>query len=160
MGYEIERKFLLKNDSWRDLAQGQHYRQGYLVSDESRTVRVRTKGDSGVLTVKGPVVNNVRREYEYDIPLTDAIHMLKHLCLQPIIEKIRYRIPAPPFIWEIDEFSGDNQGLVIAEVELESPDQPIHQPTWLGREVTGDARFYNANLIRYPYCQWTEEEKR
>ncbi len=159
MGYEIERKFLLKNELWRDLAEGQYYRQGYLVSDRGRTVRIRTRGDSGILTVKGPQTNNVRLEYEYEIPMTDAIHMLRDLCIQPIIEKIRYRIPMSSFIWEIDEFTGENQGLIVAEVELESPDQQIQLPSWIGREVSDEPRFYNANLILYPYSKWTEEEK-
>lgn len=160
MGYEIERKFLLKNSSWRGLGTGEYYRQGYFISDKERTVRIRTREDTGILTIKGPQINNVCREYEYPIPLADATYMLHHLCMQPIIEKTRYKIPVHPFIWEIDEFYGENKGLILAEVELESSNQPVQFPSWIGKEVTGEARFYNANLIHYPYQKWTEDEKR
>ena len=159
MGYEIERKFLLKNDAWRDLAQGQFYRQGYLASNSERSVRIRTMGDCGILTIKGPTENGARREYEYEVPLSDAIYMLKNICMQPIIEKTRYRIKIPPFIWEVDEFAGENKGLIIAEVELESIDQPVHPPEWIGREVTSEQRYFNASLVTYPYNKWRDEEK-
>ncbi len=159
MGFEIERKFLLTGDGWRELGVGRLYRQGYMVSDGKRTVRVRTKGESGWLTIKGPSDNGVRREYEYEIPLTDALYMLKNLCRQPLIEKRRYKVEIPPFTWEIDEFFGENEGLLLAEVELESRNQPITLPEWIGRDVTHEGRYYNAHLVSYPYSAWSEAEK-
>ncbi len=160
MGYEIEKKFLLKDDSWRQLAEGHLYRQGYICSSDSSTVRIRTCGDAGWITVKGPAKDGVRREYEYEIPLTDALQMLKELCRSPVIEKVRYRISVDSFVWEIDEFYGANAGLVIAEIELESPDQPFPAPSWLGEEVTEKSRYYNAHLVTRPFSEWSEEEKK
>jgi adenylate cyclase len=154
MGQEIEKKFLLANDSWRGLSAGKKYRQGYLNSEKGRTVRVRTIGDKGFLTIKGPAINGVRPEYEYLIPTSDADEMLDRLCHKPLIEKIRYSIPFSGFIWEIDEFMGENDGLILAEIELEYVDQIFTKPAWIGREVTGDSRYYNANLVHNPFCRW------
>ena len=153
MGKEIERKFLVAGDAWRQ-GEGVVYRQGYLNTDKHRTVRVRVVGDQGYLTIKGITQGATRQEYEYTIPVADASDMLDELCEGPIIEKRRYRIPQGPLVWEVDEFFGDNQGLVVAEVELEREDQPVDKPSWLGKEVTGDARYYNANLVQHPYSQW------
>ncbi len=156
MGREIEKKFLITDDSWQGLAVGKEYCQGYLNSEKGRTVRVRTIGDRGILTIKGPNDHGARLEYEYDIPLEDAREMLDLLCHKPLIEKIRYCIPFAGFIWEVDEFKGDNEGLLIAEIELEYVGQEFNLPPWIGLEVTGDARYYNANLVKNPYCAWKE----
>ena len=154
MGQEIERKFLLKNDTWRSEATGTLYRQGYLSSVKERTVRVRTVGDKAFLTIKGVTVGATRAEYEYPIPISDCNAMLDTLAEKPIIEKKRYKVARGGLTWEIDEFFGENQGLIVAEVELEREDQPFVKPDWVGDEVTGDPRYYNANLIRNPYTKW------
>ncbi|MGD0075779.1 MAG: CYTH domain-containing protein [Candidatus Binataceae bacterium] len=154
MAKEIERKFLVKANSWRNLASGKPYRQGYLSTVKERTVRVRSAGDKGYITVKGPTVGATRSEYEYEIPLADANEMLDHLCERPLIEKIRYRIPAAGVTWEVDEFQGENRGLVTAEVELADENQAISIPGWIGAEVTDDPRYFNSNLVAHPFCQW------
>lgn len=154
MGKEIERKFLVKNDAWRNLAEGVLYRQGYLSSVKERIVRVRLAGDKGFLTIKGLTVRTARAEYEYEIPAADARAMLDDLAEKPLIEKLRYKISYAGLIWEIDEFLGDNAGLIVAEVELDSETQTISKPDWLGTEVTDDARYFNSNLIRQPFKQW------
>ena len=154
MGQEIERKFLVKNDNWRGQAHGKRYRQGYLSTVKERTVRVRTAGDKGYITVKGITVGASRSEYEYEIPLNDANEMLDRLCERPLIEKTRYRIPQGNVVWEIDEFEGDNVGLTVAEVELKDEHQTVIYPDWLGTEVTGDPKYFNANLVAKPYTKW------
>jgi len=154
MGKEIERKFILKSDAWRSLAQGTKYRQGYLNSAKERIVRVRTIDDKGFLTIKGITIGATRMEYEYEIPEKDATAMLDELCEKPIIEKNRYKIDFAGFIWEVDEFFGDNQGLIVAEVELESEDQNFEKPEWIGDEVTGDPKYFNSNLILNPFIKW------
>ena len=154
MAREIERKFLVTADSYRELAQGTHYRQGYLNSQKERVVRIRTIDDQGFITVKGITKGATRLEYEYEISVSDANEMLNELCEQPIIEKHRYKIPMDGFVWEIDEFHGENEGLTVAEIELESEDQEYPKPDWIGEEVTGDARYYNSNLIANPYKNW------
>src|SRR5215469_10821832 len=140
MGTEIERKFLMKNDSWRGLGTGKRYRQGYLSTVKERTVRVRTAGDKGFITVKGITVGDKRPEYEYEIPLSDANEMLDQLCERPLIEKTRYRIPQGPVVWEVDEFKDENQSVTL--------------PDWIGQEVTGDPRYFNANLVTKPFTSW------
>lgn len=154
MTVEIERKFLLRGDGWRGLAPGRHYRQGYLSTEAERTVRVRVIEDRGYLTIKGKTVGATRAEYEYVIPVEDAHAMLDNLCKRPLIEKTRYRIEHRGMVWEVDEFAGENAGLLLAEVELESEDQAIDLPDWIGEEVTGEQRYYNANLIASPFSQW------
>ena len=154
MGTEIERKFLLKNDTWRPLARGTRYRQGYLSSTKEYTVRVRTTDGSGHLTIKGPSKGATRIEYEYDIPESDATAMLDDFCEKPIIEKKRHKIDFAGLVWEVDEFFGENKGLIVAEVELESEDQRFEKPEWIGNEVTGDPKYYNANLVTHPYMKW------
>ena len=154
MGTEIERKFLLRDDSWRRGATGTRYRQGYLNSAKERTVRVRTIDDTGFLTVKGITVGASRAEYEYEIPADDARQMLDTLCERPLIEKTRFKVEHEGLIWEIDEFFGDNEGLVVAEVELRSADQAFRTPPWAGQEVTGDPRYFNSNLVKHPYRTW------
>ena len=154
MGKEIERKFLVIGEAWRGLAQGTLYRQGYLNSAKERTVRVRTVGVKAFLTIKGLTVGASRVEYEYEIPFEDGNFLLDNLAEKPIIEKKRYRIPQGKFVWEIDEFFGENQGLIVAEIELESEDEAFDRPEWAGQEVTGDPRYFNSNLIRHPYTRW------
>jgi len=154
MGTEIERKFLLTGDDWKALAKGIHYRQGYLNSQKERTVRVRIIDDKGFLTIKGISVGATRMEYEYEIPVEDANVLLDELCEKPLIEKNRSKIDFAGFIWEVDEFFGENEGLVIAEIELESEDQQFDKPSWIGDEVTGDSRYFNSNLIKHPYNSW------
>ena len=154
MGKEIERKYLVRGEAWRVLAEGAYYRQGYLNSDKERTVRVRSTGDKAYITVKGLTVGATRSEYEYEIPVADGNAMLDALAERPIIEKKRYKIPHRGVTIEVDEFLGENAGLVVAEVELKSADQVFDAPAWLGEEVTGDPKYYNVNLIRHPYSKW------
>ncbi len=154
MGREIERKFLVKGDAWRSLAEGVRYRQGYLSTVKERTVRVRTIQDKGYLTIKGISKGLSRAEFEYEIPFEDASEMLDELCERPLIEKSRYKIKYAGLIWEVDEFAGENQGLIVAEVELEGEDQGVEMPDWVGAEVSEDPRYYNANLIAHPYNRW------
>lgn len=159
MPQEIERKFLVIGDHWRDLAPGIHYRQGYLQRTPEKTVRVRIAGEKSFLTIKGKTEGIARLEFEYEIPLEDALALLEHLGDRPQIEKIRYRIPMGEFCWEVDEFLGENQGLVLAEIELNDPEQPFPKPDWVGAEVSHDPRYYNANLVSHPYCQWSSTER-
>ena len=154
MAKEIERKFLVRDDTWRGQDGGKRYRQGYLSIVKERTVRVRTTADKGFITIKGISVGATRSEYEYEIPLADAIEMLDRLCKRPLIEKTRYRVPNGGLVWEIDEFEGENRGLIIAEVELKDETQSIELPGWIGQEVTGDPRYFNANLVANPFSQW------
>jgi adenylate cyclase len=155
MAREIERKFLVTGDAWKSGAAGVRFRQGYLSTEKARTVRVRTEGARGVLTIKGPTAGVSRLEFEYEIPQADADRLLDDLCLRPLVEKVRYRVAAGRHVWEIDEFLGDNAGLVVAEIELGSADEPFERPAWLGREVSDDPRYFNANLVRAPYRTWT-----
>jgi adenylate cyclase len=156
MGIEIERKFLVVGEGWRGLAEGVTYRQGYLASRDGITVRVRVAGETGYLTIKGASQGISRAEYEYVIPLDDAIELLDTLCDRPLIEKIRYRIHWEGLLWEVDEFMGANQGLIVAEVELTDADQLIHLPDWIGSDVSDDPRYFNVSLTRFPYREWRE----
>jgi adenylate cyclase len=153
MALEIERKFLVKEGTWR-IERGTTYRQGYLSSVKERTVRVRIIDIKGYLTVKGISRGAVRVEYEYEIPIAEAVAMLNDLCEKPIIEKMRFKIEFKGLVWEVDEFFGENQGLIVAEVELESEDQTFTKPEWVGEEVTSDPKYFNANLIHHPYSKW------
>lgn len=154
MATEIERKYLVVNDSWRSRAVGTVFRQGYLSTIKERTVRVRVAGDHGYLTIKGITVGAVRSEFEYEIPRADADQMLDELCTQPLIEKTRYEIEADGMVWEIDAFTGVNEGLLVAEVELDDEAQEIVLPTWVGEEITHDPRYFNSNLIAHPFSEW------
>lgn len=158
MAIEIERKFLVRGDGWRSLSVGSIYRQGYIASAPGKTVRVRVAGDRGYLTIKGSSVGYRRSEFEYPIPLEDAEEMLETLCDRPPIEKKRHKISVGDLIWEIDEFFGDNEGLILAEVELLDEAQIFDLPEWIGEEVSHDSRYYNVNLIKYPYRQWAVRE--
>jgi len=155
MGIEIERKFLLKNDGWRGLGQPTLMRQGYLVADPVRTVRVRIEGERAVITIKSKTTGASRGEWEYEIPVPDATELLDRLCEQPLVEKVRHRIEHAGHTWEVDEFKGENAGLVVAEIELGSEDEAFERPDWIGQEVTSDPRYYNSSLIRLPYSKWT-----
>ncbi|MBO5799404.1 MAG: CYTH domain-containing protein [Paludibacteraceae bacterium] len=153
MATEIERKFLLKDDSWKmESDGGVHYAQGYL-NETGNTVRVRVAGDKGFLTVKSKSKGISRLEFEYEIPKEDALQMME-LSQTPIVEKFRHKIRRGKHCWEIDEFMGENEGLVIAEIELESEDEPFERPEWLGEEVSGIKRFYNSHLAKKPYKYW------
>ncbi|MGB1206319.1 MAG: CYTH domain-containing protein [Chitinophagales bacterium] len=153
MGIEIERKFLVTNESWKEKTKGILYRQGYLNSEKTRTVRVRTIEEKGFLTIKGISIGAKRAEYEYEIPLADAIALLK-MCEKPIISKHRHKLDFEGMVWEIDEFHGENEGLIIAEIELESETQAFAFPEWLGQEVTHDIKYFNSNLIKNPFSKW------
>jgi len=155
MALEIERKFLVTNESWRSGVESEaRILQGYLASGDNATVRVRVKGDAAYLTVKGASSGISRMEYEYPIPFEDAQAMLRDLALFPVVDKIRYRVRAGSHLWDLDLFAGENQGLVMAEVELSSEDEPFDRPGWAGEEVTADGRYYNVNLARHPYRHW------
>ena len=150
MAKEIERKYLLENNSWRSLVSYScTIQQGYLSSDPDRTVRIRIIDDKGILTVKGKNIGISRLEFEYDIPLEDAIELIQ-LCDKPLIEKTRNIVVLDSQTWEIDEFGGSNKGLVIAEIELETEDTKIELPSWIGNEVSHDPRYYNSNLVKGP----------
>jgi CYTH domain-containing protein len=152
MATEIERKFLVHGEGWRQGA-GTRISQGYLNRDKARTVRVRIAGNEAFLAIKGVSRGASRAEFEYPIPLADAEQLLT-LSDGPIVEKNRYVIDHEGSTWEVDEFRGDNAGLVVAEIELTSEDQPFSRPPWLASEVTEDSRYYNANLASHPYAKW------
>lgn len=154
MARETERKFLLANEGWRGLAPGLPMRQGYLSLDPERVVRVRIAGPRAFLTVKGRPSGISCLEFEYSIPVPDAEAMLAALALGPLVEKVRHAIPFGGLVWEVDEFFGENRGLVLAEVELEHEGQSFDKPGWIGEEVTGDPRYYNASLITRPFARW------
>lgn len=152
MATEIERKFLVKGDAWRK-GEATLYRQGYLNRDKERTVRVRVAGAKAYLTIKGMNTGAVRAEFEYEIPVADAEQLLL-LCDGPLIEKTRFLFPWAGMMWEVDEFHGANDGLVVAEIELQSADQPFDKPSWVGNEVTDDKRYYNSSLAVHPCSSW------
>ncbi|MET0519178.1 MAG: CYTH domain-containing protein [Burkholderiaceae bacterium] len=156
MGVEIERKFLVVGEAWRQ-GRPDKLRQGYLNRDKQRTVRVRIAGAAGAeqawLTIKGESAGATRAEFEYPLPLADARQLLA-LCDGPLIEKRRYRLLQGQSVWEVDEFLGDNAGLVVAEIELDSADQAFERPDWLGEEVTEDPRYFNSSLASHPFKQW------
>ena len=154
MPLEIERKFLLRTDDWRAQTEGSvRMAQGYLNTDPNRTVRVRLAGDRAFLTVKGPVSGVTRAEFEYPVPPADATGLLA-LCARPLVEKTRHYVRHGGLLWEIDEFTGANAGLILAEVELTSEQQDVPLPDWIGAEVSGQKRYYNSNLITTPYGEW------
>jgi adenylate cyclase len=157
MALEIEHKFLLANEDWRkEIHRSELFRQGYLSSQPTSSIRVRICEHQAWLNIKSATVGTHRLEYEYEIPVADAQEILIHLCSKPLIEKTRHYVQHGNDLWEIDEFEGANEGLIVAEIELEEIGQPFEKPTWLGREVTDDLRYYNNNLAHYPYSQWRE----
>jgi len=155
MATEIERKFLVRDDSWRAAADaGTLMRQGYLIGAEQASVRVRISGERAYLNIKSATLGVQRQEYEYPIPLGDAEEMLDTLCQRPLIEKTRYHVRHGEHTWEIDVFSGDNAGLVVAEIELGAADEAFERLPWLGEEVSHDKRYYNVCLVKHPYKDW------
>ena len=158
MAKEIERKYLVKDFTFKQLSKGILYRQGYLSTNPGATVRIRIVGDRAYLTIKGADKGITRLEYEYELPLRDANEIMDNLCLKPIIEKYRYRIEHEEHIWEVDEFIGDNEGLVIAEIELESEEEEFAKPDFIGKEVSGDYRYCNSNLVARPFKDWKQFE--
>ncbi len=159
MATEIERKYRVNSTDYKQLAtQCQYYKQGYIYADNTRSVRVRIADDCAYLTIKGATQGCSRQEFEYPIPVSDANEMLDTLCISSIIEKRRYIYPHKGHTWEIDEFQGENEGLIIAEIELASEDETFTLPHFIGQEVTGDPRYYNSNLSRHPYRHWEEKE--
>ncbi|MTD33111.1 CYTH domain-containing protein [Paludibacterium denitrificans] len=153
MAVEIERRFIVHGDARRKLAPGVPYRQGYLSVQKERTVRVRIVGSQAWLTLKGQISDISRHEFEYPIPLADAQTMMDSMCPM-VVDKHRHKIEHGGFIWEVDEFFGDNAGLVLAEIELPSEDTPFDKPDWVGEEVTHDGRYTNAYLSQNPYTRW------
>ena len=155
MGIEIERKFLVNHEQWEQLVKpvGEFYRQGYLLTDPQKTIRVRQTSDKGFLTIKGISVGATRAEYEYEIPFEEAKELLDQFAVAEL-SKVRYKIAIENHIWEVDVFSGNNQGLIVAEIELESENEKFVLPTWIDREVTGEEKYYNSNLVTKPYSDW------
>lgn len=160
-GFEIERKFLVCGDDYKRLAYSHsHIKQGYICSGHGRTVRVRQRDDHGFLTIKGPSENGglSRYEFEKEITLDEAEHLFK-LCVPGIIDKTRWLVKSGNHVFEVDEFHGDNNGLVMAEVELNFENEPYEKPDFIGEEVTGNRLYYNSSLRAHPFSQWTEEER-
>lgn len=155
MGIEIERKFLLNNSDWRNEAgEPVRFRQGYLVGSDKSSVRVRVEGDKAYINIKSATLGIQRQEYQYSIPIDEAEEILNTLCGKPLIEKNRYYIKKNKHTWEIDEFFGDNQGLIVAEIELDHEDELFEKPGWLGEDVSDDTRYYNVCLVKHPYKDW------
>ena len=158
MQTEIERKFLVKDDSWREsVSKEAYFRQGYLAGSETASVRVRVANGRGDLNIKSMTLGVTRREFEYEIPLDEARDMLDNLCCGPLIEKTRYFVKHADHTWEVDVFEGDNEGLVVAEVELDSEDEAFELPAWAGEEVSHDERYYNVCLVKHPYKEWKDK---
>jgi len=161
MPLEVERKFLVKNSDWRTLAHAVYpMRQGYLNDAIGCSVRVRTSDGKAWLNIKGVTIGAARDEYEYEIPLTDGDRMLDTLARKPLIEKVRHLVEYEGHLWEVDEFQGDNAGLVVAEIELDHPNEAFAKPDWVGEEVTHDVRYYNTSLPKRPFRQWHRDEAR
>lgn len=158
MSYEIERKFLLKNDEWRHGATAHTIQQGYLAREPHRTVRVRWYDDQAWMTVKGPTTGITRQEVEFRLETAIAKELFA-LCLEGIIEKTRHKIMHVGHLWEVDEFHGSNEGLIIAEIELAGESADFARPSWLGPEISSDMRFTNSALARKPWSSWTMEER-
>lgn len=159
-GLEIERKFLVVGDDYKQMAYANsRIKQGYICCNGGRSVRVRLRGDKAYLTIKGASDSRgmSRYEFEKEITVDEAAHLF-NLCEPGIIDKTRYLVKSGDHVFEVDEFYGDNQGLVMAEVELHSEDETFEKPHFIGREVTGDRRYYNGHLRLYPYCRWADGE--
>jgi adenylate cyclase len=155
MATEIERKFLLASDDWRaEVEESMRLTQGYLSRGQQSAVRVRIKGDTAQLNIKHTIDGISRLEYEYSLPLTDAQEILERVALRPLIDKTRHHVHRGQHLWEIDEFYGENAGLIVAEIELNDPDEVFERPSWLGKEVSDDVRYYNSRLSECPYSQW------
>ena len=155
MGIEIERKYLVKLAEWQELEKpsGEFYRQGYLLTDPNKTIRVRQTSDKGFLTIKGISLGASRAEFEYEIPWNEARELLDQFAVAEL-SKVRYKISVDNHIWEVDVFSGKNEGLIVAEIELSSEDENFTIPGWIDREVTGEEKYYNSNLVTEPFQDW------
>ena len=153
MGREIERKFLVTGEEYRESGKPNLIKQGYLCNETGKAIRVRIAGNQGFITIKGKAAGISRPEWEYEIPVEDAAEMMS-LCSGLIIEKIRYQVDFEGHIWEVDEFHGQNEGLVVAEIELEDEKDTVPLPAWIGEEVTADPKYLNANLVKKPYRCW------
>ncbi len=155
MGIEIERKYLVVHDKWKQVEKpvGEKYRQGYILTDPTKTIRVRQTSDKGFLTIKGFSVGASRPEFEYEIPFEEAKELLDQFAVAEL-SKVRYKIKIDNHVWEIDEFSGKNDGLIVAEIELSSEDEQFTIPDWIDKEVTGEKKYYNSNLVFEPYEDW------
>lgn len=158
MAEEIEHKYLVRREAWKPSKPGVLYRQGYLSFDKERVVRVRIAGQKGYLTVKGVATGITRLEFEYEIPVADATMMLDRLCEGPLIEKTRYREEFAGHCWEVDDFHGDNAGLLVAEIEVPTAAETFAIPPWVGAEVSSDPRYFNSNLATHPYKDWKSQE--
>jgi len=157
MATEIERKFLVRSEDWRQRSDtGQRMRQGYMNGGGQASMRVRVQDDQAFLNIKSATLGVWRREYDYPIPLRDAEEILEHLCMRPLIEKTRYHVAHADHTWEVDVFEGDNAGLVVAEIELDSEDEAFERPPWVGAEVSHDPRYYNVCLVKHPYKEWRD----
>lgn len=154
MAVEIERKFLIDRARWKPQGAGVPYRQGYLSTAPERVVRVRIAGTAAFITIKGLTENISRLEFEYPVPLADAAALLDRLCQRPLVEKTRYQHRVGAHDWSVDVFHGDNDGLILAEIELSSEAETFERPSWIGQEVSGDPRYYNANLSTHPFSAW------
>ena len=155
MGLEVERKFLVADESWRaEVTSATHIVQGYVAQTDTATVRVRVTGDRAFLTIKGASVGIARSEFEYEVPVADALAMLEELAQGPVIDKVRHLVPVGAHTWEVDVFAGDNAPLVMAEVELADADEAFVRPDWAGVDVSDDPRYFNVNLARSPYSTW------
>ncbi len=157
MAVEIEKKFLLANDTWRQqVKKSIKFCQGYLVGSNKASVRVRIEADKSNINIKRAVLGVRRQEFEYPIPMEDAKELLETLCDKPLIEKTRHYVYSADHVWEIDEFSGDNAGLIVAEIELKNENESFEVQDWLGKEVSADERYYNSMLIKKPYKDWQD----
>jgi len=156
MGTEIERKFLVDHKKWRELSkpEGTNYRQGYLVDEANKTIRVRIAGENGFITIKGSTTGITRKEYEYKIPVADAVELIARFSVSEV-EKKRYRITFEGKLWEVDEFLGNNEGLIMAEIELRQEDEAFKKPDWISQEVSDDLRYYNSYLAKVPFKNWS-----
>ncbi len=155
MALEIEHKFLIKNNNWqKSVSKSTEYKQGYLTSDKNRSIRIRTSDNTAWLNIKSATIGTHRQEYEYEIPLNEGIEILNNLCEKPLIEKTRHLVHYKQHTWEIDVFSGDNNGLIVAEIELSKIGEYFEKPEWLAEEVTEDLRYYNNSLCKNPYKNW------
>ncbi|MFT5090407.1 MAG: adenylate cyclase [Candidatus Latescibacterota bacterium] len=157
MALEIERKFLVADPAFLDDLQGAYFKQGYIEGRNRSAARIRLLDDRAFLTLKGVTRGFVRSEYEYEIPVQDAREMLEELCEKPLIEKMRYEVEFAGNTWEVDVFYGESEGLLMAEIELESEGQNFARPPWLGEEVSDDPRYFNSSLVRNPYRQWDKK---
>jgi CYTH domain-containing protein len=156
MAKEIERKYLVKAGAWIPQDGGIHFKQGYLNSQKERVVRVRIEGTQAKLTIKGVTTGVTRSEFEYPVPVEDAAVLLDNLCEQPLIDKHRHKEMHNGKLWEIDVFHGDNEGLIVAEVELASENESIQLPPWAAQEVSSDPRYFNSNLLKNPFKSWSK----